>query len=151
MASVLTTIYATIAAQQITVNGTQVGCLDLAVLRNDLVSAVLPTRMLNPMSARGGGSLQSFWTLGDGVRTVDWLITDMLAWRAYSAGIGLEDIAPDLIAYTVQYAELLKSLRGNRWNVTQCQMQVLAYEWPLGSTRWWDGVICQLTVREIVQ
>lgn len=151
MASQLTTIYATIAAQQVTVNGTAVGCLDLSQLRTGMESAVLPTRMLNPFNARGGGSLQSFWTLGDGVRTVDWLITDMLIWRAHAAGIGLDDIAPDLIAYTVQYAELLKSLRSRAWNVTQCQMQVLAYEWPLGSTRWWDGVICQLTIREIVQ
>lgn len=151
MASLLTTIYSTLAAQSITVNGTTVGCLDLSALRTSLQSAVLPTRMLNPFNARGGGSLQSFWTLNDGVRTVDWLITDMLAWRAHAAGVGLEDIAPDLIAYTVQYAELLKALRTRTWNVTQCQIQVLAYEWPLASNNWWDGVICQLTIREIVQ
>jgi hypothetical protein len=151
VASLLTTIYATIAAQEITVNGQAVGCLDLAELRTSLESAVLPTRQLNPFNARGGGGLQTFWTMGDGVRTVDWLITDMLAWRAHAAGMGLEDIAPDLIAYTVQYVELLKQLRTRTWNVTGCQMQVLAYEYPLGSGRWWDGVICQLTIREIVQ
>lgn len=150
MASLLTTIYATIAAQDITVNGQAVGCLDLAELRTSLESAVLPTRQLNPFNARGGGGLQSFWTLQQGVVTMDWLITDMLAWRAHAAGMGLEDIAPDLIAYTVEYVGLIKTLRGPKWNVIGCQMQVLAYEYPLSSGRWWDGVICQLTVREIV-
>lgn len=151
MASQLTSIYATIDAQAITVNGTAVGCLNLSELRADIVSAVLPTRMLVPFNARGDGSLQNFWTMGDGVRTVDWGIADILFWRAHAAGIGLDDIAPDLIAYKVQYAEILKALRGPRWNVTGCQLQVLAFEWPLGSGRWWDGVVVQLTVREIVQ
>lgn len=151
MASLLTTIYATIAAQQITVNGAQVGCLDLSQLRSGMESAVLPTRMLVPFNARGDGSLQSFWTLGDGVRTMDWGIADILFWRAHAAGIGLDDIAPDLIAYKVQYAELLKQLRTRTWNVIGCQLQVLAFEWPLSSGRWWDGVIGQLTIREIVQ
>lgn len=151
MASVLTTIYATIAAQPITVGSTTVGCLDLSQLRSGMETAVMPTRMLVPFNARGDGSLQSFWTLGDGVRTIDWGIADILFWRAHAAGVGLDDIAPDLIAYKVQYAELLRSLRGNRWNVVGCQLQVLAFEWPLGSARWWDGVIGQLTIREIVQ
>lgn len=151
MASLLTTIYATIAAQSITIGATAVGCLDLAQLRSGMESAVLPTRMLVPFNARGDGSLQSFWTLGDGVRTVDWGIADILFWRAAAAGVGLDDIAPDLIAYKVQYAELLKALRGPRWNVIGCQLQVQAFEWPLGSGRWWDGVIGQLTIREIVQ
>lgn len=150
MASQLTTIYATIAAHEITVGSTPVACLDLAELRTSLQSANLPVRMLNPFNARGGGNLQNFWTVQQGVVTVDWLITDMLAWRAHSAGIGLEDIAPDLIAYKVQYVQLLKTLRAHKYNVTQCQMQVLAYEWPLGSGVWWDGVICQLTIREII-
>ena len=151
MASQLTTIYSTIAAQAITVGSASVGCLDLSQLRTDVQSAVLPTRMLVPFNARGDGSLQSFWTLGDGVRTVDWGIADILFWRAHAAGIGLDDIAPDLIAYKVQYMELLKALRTRAWNVIGCQLQVLAFEWPLGSGRWWDGVIGQLTIREIVQ
>lgn len=151
MASLLTTIYATIDAQPITVNGTAVGCLNLSELRSGMESAVLPTRMLVPFNARGDGSLQTFWTLGDGVRTVDWGIADILFWRAHAAGVGLDDIAPDLIAYKVQYMELLKALRTRTWNVIGCQLQVLAFEWPLGSGRWWDGVIGQLTIREIVQ
>lgn len=151
MASLLTTIYSTIAAQAITVNGAAVGCLDLSQLRSGMETAVLPTRMLVPFNARGDGSLQSFWTLGDGVRTIDWGIADILFWRAHATGVGLDDIAPDLIAYKVQYAELLRALRGPRWNVVGCQLQVLAFEWPLGGGRWWDGVIGQLTIREIVQ
>lgn len=152
MASQLTSIYATIADYDITVNGQAVGCLDLSQLRTSLESAVLPTRMLNPMDARGGGSLQTFWTVQPGsVATVDWQIADMLAWRAHAAGIGLEDITPDLIAYKVQYIELIRSLRSARYNIVGCSMRVTAYEWPQGAGRWWDGVICQLTIREIVQ
>lgn len=150
MASLLLSIYATIAAQSITVGSTAVGCLDLAALRANVESAVLPTRMLVPFNARGDGNLQAFWTMGDGVRTIDWSIADILFWRAHAAGTGLDDIAPDLIAYKVQYMEILKALRHHKWNVTRCQLQVLAFEWPLGSARWWDGVIGQLTIREIV-
>jgi hypothetical protein len=154
MSSQLPAIYATIAAQEITVSGKTVRCYDLAALRTNIESVQLPARQLIPFNARGDGSLQSFWTPGQmGVTTVDWGIADMLFWRPVGAGKGLHDVAPELIAYKVQYLDLIKKLRGlgqQKINVINCAMTVQAFNWPLDSDRWWDGVICQLVIREIV-
>ena len=153
MPSVLTDIYATIAAQAITVNGQAVDVLDLGALPNAVESATLPVRLLQPFNARGEGALQSFWTPGRGVRTIIWGIADLLLWRTSAAGIGLLDIAPDLIAYKVQYADLLSELRDapqSRWSVTNCTMEVQTFDYPIDGGRWYDGVICQLQITEII-
>jgi hypothetical protein len=151
MPSQLPAIYALIAAQAITVGSKTVRCYDLATLRTNIESVQLPARQLIPFGGRGDGALQNFWTPGEyGVCTVDWGIADMLFWRAAAAGKGLHDIAPDLIAYKVAYLDVIRVIRGHKVNLTNCVMTVQAFEWPLQSGRYWDGVICQLVIREIV-
>jgi hypothetical protein len=155
MTSQLATIYSTLAGQVITVGSVGVTALSGADLPDSIESAQLPIRLLLPVGGKAAGTLQGFRTFGGGgqtpVLTIDWILTDLLVWRALGAGVGLTDLAPELIAYCAAYLSVLGPMRTAKWSVTDVTFPVIGgFEWPPQSDRWYSGVQAQLTVREIV-
>lgn len=154
--SQLTTIFSALAATTITVGITSITALNGATLPDSVESAQLPIRLILPVGGKASGTVatpRTFKTSATegGVLVVDWTISDLLLWRALGAGIGLTDLAPDLIAYMAAYMAVVAPLRTSRWSLTGITFPVIGgLEWPASSDRWYSGVQASLTIREII-
>ena len=154
--SQLATIYSTLAATPITVGAVAVAALNGATLPDSVESAQLPVRLILPVGGKASGTVQTprtfkTSTTQGGVLVVDWTLSDVLLWRALGAGVGLTDLAPELIAYMAAYMAVVAPLRTPRWSVTNIAFPVIGgLEWPASSDRWYSGVQATLTIREII-
>jgi hypothetical protein len=156
--SQLPAIYAALASAPLTVDGISVTARFGATLIDRAESAHLPARLLLPMgTARLGATVATPRTFARGVAEggvleIDWTITDLLLWRGLAAGVGLQDSAAELVAYTAAYAPLVVGrLRTPRWSVTEINFPAIGgVEWPPQSERWFLGVQAQVTIHEIV-
>lgn len=133
----------------------EVPCVPLDQLPDSLDSWRGPVRMVTPAGATASGALSSVRTLGSSATapalTVDWTIQDLFFYRGADAGIGLADLAPVLTAYAAAHMAAAARLRTARYSVTGVRYPVLgSFEWPGGSGREYDGVIAEITVREII-
>lgn len=157
--SQLATIYAALAALEVQISlGDGIHTVPVVPLDQlpDVVdSHRFPVRMITPAGARASGSLSGVRTLGGGgvgqVLTVDWAIQDLFFLRGADAGVGLADLAPALVSYAGAYMAAASRVRTARYSVTGVEFPVLgSFEWPGGSGRWYDGVIADVTAREII-
>jgi len=150
--SVIEAIYTAIASERVSVHGVCPVAYTGSTLPNTVESARLPCRLLVPTGSRLGQGSYQRGTMGPrGIATIDWTLTDMVLWRSVSAGQGLRDIAGTLVAYCGAYAEMTRLLGGPGWTVTGLGMTAQIIEWPQGGDRWYDGVVCTLTITEILQ
>lgn len=129
--------------------------LALSNLPDAVDSHRFPVRLIIPTGGRGAGQTQGLRTFRQGTQggviVVDWTVHDMLFWRGADAGVGLADIAPVLALYMSAYLGDLGSLRTATWSVTQISFPAIGgFEWPAESGRAYEGVIAQLTIREII-
>jgi hypothetical protein len=154
MSSVIETILTTLGAQAIPLGAGTVTGVAGADLPESMESAALPIRLLLPTGGRIGTTAtlgKTFANGGQGVTVAEWEITDTLFFRALGAGIGMTDLAPVVTAYCAAYLSSFALLRTARWSVTQVQFPVIgAFEWPMGSDRWWSGVQAAVVVKEII-
>lgn len=106
-------LYAYLASIQIeftseTGQSVSVGALDLHQLGNSVQSADMPKRLLLPVGNQSANESQ-FAICGNS--EVEWVVCDLMLWRPVAQGIGLIDVAADLVRYTGAYADKLKTIR----------------------------------------
>lgn len=121
-------------------------------LPESITTAHLPCRLLLPLSpSPTGGREVGFIAIGTGV-TVTWEINDLMLWQASEQGLGLREFAPELVDYCGKYLDAMRALK--------CPYQDSAlegisltpgmYEYPKGTGEFYAGVLCQLSIKEVV-
>lgn len=148
--SVIRDIYSYLAGQVISVAGIIPQAFDLSQLPNTVETAILPCRLLTPMSPKGEARDGQFIALGQ-LTSVTWRLTDLMLWRAVASGIGLEDIAGVLVDYADAYLDMIRhhrSMGQAQCHVTGYRFVYGTFEWPDQSGRWYDGVSCELDIEE---
>lgn len=153
MPSQITNIYDRIAAQTILYAGVAPTVYALNTVPNTLESAMLPVRLLVPMSNRQGEEFR-FIALGSGARII-WTIQDVLLVRPTAQQRGPLTAMRDLAAYCGAYADAMRSFRepgqpsaGTRTTLDNLSVDVVNYEWPSSGGVWYWGAIATLTISE---
>lgn len=160
-ASVIRTIYATLASKAVTVSdsvayGTKTPpVFDLAALPDYVDSAKLPCRLLLPFgTAKAEERDVHFIALGNTVKAT-WHVIDLLLWRPVEEGIGINSVAADLMTYCAEYVAMVRAARGGTNFVTQTVIKSVnltpdTWEYPPGSGTFFWGVECALDIDEVL-
>lgn len=153
MASQITNIYDRLAAVTVLYDGVSPTVYHLDTVPNALESAMLPARLLIPMSNRQGEDF-NFIALGTGARVV-WTIQDVLLVKPAAQSRGPLDALRKLSAYCGAYADAMRSFRepgqasaGTRTTLDRLSVDVVTYEWPSSGGMWYWGAIATLTISE---
>lgn len=150
--SAVQTVYANVAAMTVSVGGVTPAVKSLAQLPNSIATADLPMRLLLP-TGQGAGDARGISIIdASGNVQVNWAVTDLMLWRPCAQGLGLRDVASDLITYIGAYVD---ALRTNMSIAPGCQInganvQPGQYEYPQGSGNWYFGVQATLEVVEFL-
>jgi len=152
--SVVSTIYANLAAVSVKVGSTNIEptVYELDELPENIATAHLPCRLLLPL---GGDPTEGrdgeFIAIGTGV-TVNWQISDLMLWQSSEQGIGLREYAPTLVEYCGKYVDAMRAFRCPATNTALESFSVTPgeYEWPRGSGRFYAGVLCRLNIKEVL-
>ncbi len=151
--SVITNIYAALAAKTVTTtSGKTPTAYDLDELPENVTTAHLPCRLLLPVgSTPGDGRYGTFIQIGTGM-TITWQVSDLMLWQASEQGLGLREFAPELVDYCGKYLDMTRTFKCPYTNsaLEEVTMTPGEYEWPRGSGRYYAGVLCQLSIREVV-
>lgn len=156
MASQIVGLYSALAATTVVVNGVTVGVKDLTTLPNSLDTAILPCRLLTPISQFLGSNLQSgIGTIASysGVNEVRWNVADIAYFKPVAQDIGIRAIADDLVIYMREYQAMISaftmsSAGGSTMWIQNLVMNAGVFEYPLLSGRFFYGVAATLTVVE---
>jgi hypothetical protein len=153
-ASHISEIYAAIKAVTVTTaSGITPTAYDLDALPENVVTAHLPCRLMLPLSpAPVGGRDAEYIAIGTGM-TVIWQLNDLMLWQASEQGLGLRQFAPELVDYCGKYLDAMRAKRcvyNNDDSLEGISMTPGEYEWPRGTGRFYAGVLCQLTIKEVV-
>jgi hypothetical protein len=143
----LEAIYAALAATTVTVGAKTVAARNLDRLKGSIEAAEMPTRLLLlPNDSRGGGGEFGFVALGN-TSSSTWNIPDLLLWRLAEDGMGLEDVATELRAYTVAYTNLLRTIRAltDQSVIERVSLRTGVFSW---GGRDYFGVLAVLTIKE---
>ena len=149
MSSGILAVYNTIAATTITVNTITVTVYDADELPNSVPAASLPVRLLTPLSPFGvevGARSDTIPKGGSMPYIVDWTIADILLWNPVATDVGIKAHAKELLAYCVQYLEMLKTL--NVTMVTAVSLVPDVINYPTQSANWYYGVRAILEIKE---
>jgi hypothetical protein len=153
MSSQITNIYDRLAAITIAYDGVTPTLYSLGTVPNSIESAMLPARLLIPMSNRQREDF-AFIAVGTGARVV-WTIQDVLLVRAAGQSRGPLDVLRPLVAYTGAYADAMRLWRepgqasaGTRTTLDRVSVDVVTYEWPSGAGLWYWGALATLTISE---
>lgn len=153
MASVIRSVYSTLATKAVTVGGITPQVFDLDKLPNAIQRTELPCRLLTPMAPRGEAREFDFIALGK-LANLTWQITDLLLWRSAGSGIGLEDIAETLVLYAASYLEMLRQNRSmgqSQVHITGAKFTYGVFAWPDADTApQYHGVACEITFQEVL-
>lgn len=152
MGSRLVDIFEALAEMPVAVNGAVVNVYGLDTLPNSVAAAALPARLLLPLGTRSEGRSVSFATFGqNGVVVPQWRITDVLLYKPTAQGRGLNDVAPDLIAYMAAYVDALRATRTLAGaTIVDAGLEPGVWTYPVGGSKDYYGVEATLTLKEIV-
>lgn len=133
-----------------TTSGVTPKVYNLGDLPDSMDTARLPCRLLLPLgNTPGEGRDGSFLGIGSSA-TIQWTVNDLMLWKASAQGVGLREVAEDLVDYAGKYAEAMKDFKCpaadmvlDSWVSTPGE-----FEWPRGSGRFYAGVACQLVITE---
>lgn len=153
MPSQIVNIYDRIAAVTIPYAGVNPAVYHLDTVPNVVENALLPVRLIIPMSNRQGEDF-NFIALGNGARIV-WTIQDILLARPAAQQRGPMSALRDLTVYCGAYADAMRSFRepgqasaGTRTTLDRLAVDVVTYEWPSSGGVWYWGAIATLTISE---
>jgi len=147
-------IYTALEAIAVTsVDGDSITVYGLDELKNSIATAHLPCRLLLPVGddTRGEGRDGAFIAIGTGM-AIDWMVNDLMLWEATSQNVGLREFAPELVSYCGKYLDAMRSFKCPTSNsaLSGVYMMPGIYEWPMGSGNYYSGVLCQLTIHEVL-
>lgn len=150
--SAILDIYTALAAKTVTIGGVTPTVYSLASLPASAETAITPCRLLLPVgdSANEGREF-GFIAIGTTV-TVDWQIKDLLLWQSTGQGTGLSGFASDLVEYAGLYADMLRTFKApsTQSNLQSANILPGVFEYPASSGRFYTGVLCTLTVHEVI-
>lgn len=136
-----------------TTSGITPHAYDLDELLDSINTAQLPCRLLLPVGNEPGeGREGSHIAIGTAM-TIVWQIKDLMLWQATEQGLGLKQFAPELVDYAGKYLDAMRAWGKCPYaNTTLERVNIVPgeYEWPRMSGRFYAGVLCQLSVREVV-
>lgn len=152
--SEITSIYTALAAITVTTtSGSTATVFDLDELKNRINTSDLPVRMLLPVGddTRGEGREGAFVAIGT-TMTIDWQVSDLMLWQPLGQGEGLREYAPELVDYCGKYIDAMRTFKCPTSNssLTGVYMMPGIYEWPMGEGVYYAGVLCQLTIHEVL-
>ncbi len=151
--SVLRTAYTNLAAMAVTVNGYTYPCHDLHELKDTYDEVDCKRRILLPWEARGNDGEFGFLTI-DRTASVTWRMIDLMLYSTVQLYAGIKDVAPTLVEYAGEYAEVIRGNRTlaktltNNLALTGIGIQIGVFDYPLGSQTFYVGVKATLTVKE---
>lgn len=157
--STVLAVYDAVKAISVQYNGATPNIYDLDQLPANGDSARLPARMLLPFGnffETGRVAETVMVTIPGNVVNVQWQLRDLLLVRAIAQGEGIYSVADKLVAYAGAYVaamvnrtDIQRKLTGQAYidNIT-CTPGV--YEYPEGGGRFYFGVNCVLTIRELI-
>jgi len=147
--------YNALAAMELTIDGVAVKGIAPEDLPNAIVTAVLPVRLLTPISRFSGqvGNTGTTWNVSYlPINSVDdWQITELFLWEAVNQNVGIKAMSGPLIKYCTNYLEVLASgglqLPVNSV-VTNVSFRPDVIEYPIFSGHGFYGVITNITLME---
>lgn len=157
--SAIRTIYSNLAGQSVTFTresgaSVTVAARDLHQLPVSVNAADAPIRLILPYSDDTEQRDGVVATMGP-VGAVTWYIADLLLWKPGALTSGIAESAADLVRYQGAYASVMLAAR--TLGVTNGTVALESwrarpglYDWPIGSSTWWQGVMMILTVAEVV-
>jgi len=150
MGSNLATIVNAISALPIQYDGKTIDIRIGSTLPETPSIADLPMRMISAMQSSGGQVKRL--TLGSNpVINFRWQITDILLGQQVGLNRGIKSQSGALFTYASTYAQQIRSLVTNTWQIEDVAISVDVLELPSESGNYYYGVRCDLTVKEIVQ
>lgn len=150
MASQLTTIMAAIKAYNPTYNGKVVSIRDGATLPNTANAADLPMRIISAIG-NSAGQVQRVTLGANPVITLRWQITDLLLGQQVGLGKGEKDQSNAQIAYAAAYADLIRTLVTNKYQLEDVRIAMETVEYPSESGNRYYAVMSEYLIREIIQ
>jgi len=159
MQSILTSIYAQLAAMAVTYtdrDGAQATptVYSLASIPGSVQTAHLPCRLLLPLG-QGGGNNSAQVLSGSGA-LCSWSVTDLFLLEAAAQDSGLYVQAPVVVDYCAKYAraigQLYRFLSAPQVNTATISAQITPgmYEYPTGSGAVFYGVRVQISIEELI-
>jgi hypothetical protein len=154
MTSVLDTIYDQLEALAVTFTDKNGASVTPAVYSQEtyldqVQTAHIPARVLLPAS----GSMD---IIDGGNVLASWQIADLCLLEAIAQGAGSREENPQMTRYMMAYAQKI----GRLWQILSewhtegrtlnTQITSGKFEFPAGSSNWWYGVRCNLTITEII-
>ena len=150
MASQLPTIIAAIKAFSLTYNGKSISIRDGSTIPNTANAADLPMRIISAVDANGGNVKR--YTFGaNPVITLRWQVTDTMLGQQVGLGKGEKDQSTAQIAYAATYANLIRGLVTNTYQIDDITITPGTIEYPSESGNMYYGVTCEYIVTEIIQ
>lgn len=151
--SVIKNVYNALEAVTVTTtSGMTPTVYDLDELPENITTAHLPARLLLPVGDNPGeGREGQFIAIGT-TMTIVWQVNDLMLWQASEQGLGLREFAPELVDYCGKYLDAMRTFRCPYANTALQSVNMIPgeYEWPSGSGRFYAGVLCQLSIKEVV-
>lgn len=148
--SVIRSIYNALEAVNVTDGTDTIVCYDLDELPKSIETAILPCRLLLPIGNNPGEGREGVFIAVGTTMTINWQISDLMLWEASEQGLGLSEFAPELMSYCGRYLDAMRTFRqpSGASALESVEMIPGMYEWPIGSGKYYSGVLCQLSIRE---
>lgn len=112
-----------------------------------------PARVVFPIQS-GDNEGQSFEPLTLGGSLIgNWQIADLLLYAPVKKGMLLAQSMPHLLTYQANYLTAVKNnkkLGLNHCTIINTEIETNSYEFPQGTENEYFGVLCLLTVREVI-
>jgi|NOAtaT_5_FD_contig_61_1683577_length_612_multi_2_in_0_out_0_2 hypothetical protein len=150
MASQLPTIINAIKAYNPQYNGQNVTIRSGATIPNTANATDLPMRIISAIG-NSGGQVQRL-TLGSSpLLTLRWQITDVLLGQQVGLGTGEKEQSDAQITYASAYADLIRTLVTNKYQIEDVRITMETIEFPVESGNRYYGVSCEYIIKEIIQ
>lgn len=150
MASQLITIMNAIKSYNPQYNGQNVTIRSGSTIPNTANATDLPMRIVSAIG-NSGGQVQRL-TLGSSpLLTLRWQITDVLLGQQVGLGTGEKEQSDAQIAYASAYADLIRTLVTNKYQIEDVRITMETIEYPVESGNRYYGVSCEYIIKEIIQ
>jgi hypothetical protein len=150
MASNLPTIVNAIKAFSLNYNGKLAKVKDGLSIPNTAEIADLPMRIISATGTSGGQVRRL--TLGGGpVLNFRWQIVDIMLGQQVGMNTGVKNQSTAMFQYAADYAEVVRSLVTNQYQIEDVSIQTGPIEWPAESGNSYYAVRCEFLVKEIIQ